>query len=417
MDWRRRYEYGVTRQEVEKFVSDNKSVQQFLKKYAENTKISFSRYLCMFFKWLHLRKNLELSPSEFLQLLCEKRLSRLVEEHGWGRDLVLEFTRDNPDMKGKSHGLLYGAMFKSVSLFCKAHEVELTSARGAYGEKKKRKYRPAPYTVALAKKVLGVVNQRDRAICLVGLQSGQSIQQVLEEINDQYEYIIRMINEGKHRIRFDFPEGRKGNNFKYYTFISVDAITEIQKWLPIRKKWLSGRESPYLFIKRDGSKMTPAAWRSPFRERLERHGIYKGPYSVIFHMFRKIFESEASPPDRGISKDYIRFMIGHSIDEEEVDQLDIPGGTYDEAPFTHPDAVEKEYAKLEPYINIYTGKAAHVEEGELGDMRQQLSSLTSQVGQITSMLNAMSGSKIQTQEFIQTKTVRKLQDEGFVTEK
>jgi len=389
MDWRRRYDYGVSRLEVDAFIQENTCVQRFLKKYAESTRYNFSRYLCMFFKWLRIRKGLELSPSEFLQMLSEKRQAHSVEDRCWGKDLVLEYTRDNPDMKGKSHSLLYGAMFKSVNLFCKAHEVELAIARGAYGEKKKRKYRPAPYTVSLAKKVLGVVNQRDRAICMLGLQTGQSIQQVLEEINDQYEYIVREISSGKQSIRFDFPDGRKGNGFKYYTFCSVDAITEVQKWLPIRKKWLGDRKSPYLFIQRDGSKMTPQAWRSPFRERLERHGVYKGPYSVVFHMFRKIFESEASPPDRGISKDYARFMMGHSVDEEELDQLDIPGGTYDEAPFTHPDAVEKEYAKLEPYINIYTGKAAHTEEGEIGDMRRQLSSLTSQVGQLTSTLELM----------------------------
>jgi hypothetical protein len=58
-----------------------------------------------------------------------------------------------------------------------------------------------------------------------------------------------------------------------------------------------------------------------------------------------------------------------------------------------------------------------MEENELGDMRRQLSSLTSQVGQLTSMLNVMSGSRIQTQEFIETKSVKQLQDEGFVTEK
>jgi hypothetical protein len=352
---------------VEKFVSDNKSVEKFLKKYAESTKISFSRYLCMFFKWLLLRKDLELSPSEFLQLLCEKRLSRLVEDRGWGRDLLLDFTRDNPEMKGNSHSLLYGSMFKSVNLFCKAHEVELSSARGVYGVKRHRKYRPPPYTVALAKKVLAVVNQRERAICMIGLQAGQSIQQVLEEINDQYEYIVREISLGKQRIRIDFPDGRKGNGFKYYTFFSVDAITEIQKWLPIRKKWLGDRKSPYLFIKRDGSKMTPEAWRSPFRERLERHGVYKGPYTVIFHMFRKIFESEASPPDRGISKDYMRFMLGHAVDDVNNDQLDVPGGIYDQAPFTHPDAVEREYAKLEPYINIYSERPADVQGERISD--------------------------------------------------
>lgn len=366
VDWRRRYEYGVARAEVEKFIGDNKSVQQFLAKYAESTRYNFSRYLCMFFKWLKLRKDLELKPAEFLQLLSEKRSSRVVEDRCWGRNLVLEFTRDNPDLKGKSHSLLYGAMFKSVNLFCKAHEVELTSARGAYGEKKRRKYRPAPYTIALAKKVLGVVNQRDRAICMLGLQTGQSIKQVLGDINDQYEYVVREINSGKKRIRFDFEE-RKGNGFPYYTFCSIDAITELQKWLPIRKKWLGDRKSPFLFIKRDGSKMTAEAWKSPFRERLERHGVYNGPYTVIFHMFRKIFESEGSPPDRGVSKDYLRFMMGHAVDDVNGDALDVPGGTYDQAPFTHPDAVEREYAKLEPYINIYSQRPVDTQSERISD--------------------------------------------------
>ncbi len=372
MDWRRRYDYGVTRVEVDAFISENIGVKRFLGKYAESTRYNFSRYLCMFFKWMKLRKGLDLNPGEFLQLLCEKRQSTSVEDRCWGRNLVLEFTRDNPDLKGKSYSLLYGAMFKSINLFCKFHEVELTSAKGVHGEKKRRKYRPEAYTVALAKKVLGVVNQRDRAICMLGLQTGQSVTQVLDDINGQYEYIVRMISQGKCRIRFDFPE-RKANGFAYYTFCSVDAITELQKWLPIRKRWLIGHQSPFLFIKRDGAKLTPEAWKSPFRERLQRHGIYKGPYSVIFHMFRKIFESEASPPDRGISKDYVRFMMGHAVDDVSGDQLDIPGGTYDQAPFTHPDAVEKEYAKLEPYLNIFSN--ATVRSGGFAVSEEDLESL------------------------------------------
>jgi hypothetical protein len=162
--------------------------------------------------------------------------------------------------------------------------------------------------------------------------------------------------------------------------------------------------------------MTPEAWKSPFRERLERHGIYKGPYSVIFHMFRKIFESEASPPDRGISKDYVRFMMGHSVDDVG-DQLDVPGGTYDQAPFTHPDAVEREYAKLELYINIYSGVQTEQEGRELDEMRQQLSSLASQVSGLTHMMNLRTRSNFQTSKVAETKSVKKLQDEGLVLEK
>jgi hypothetical protein len=52
--------------------------------------------------------------------------------------------------------------------------------------------------------------------------------------------------------------------------------------------------------------------------------------------------------------------------------------------------VEREYAKLEPYLNIYTSKIVKSEgddRKELDRMRQQLSSLTSQVNLLTSMLS------------------------------
>jgi len=49
--------------------------------------------------------------------------------------------------------------------------------------------------------------------------------------------------------------------------------------------------------------------------------------------------------------------MGHAVDDINGDQLDIPGGTYDQAPFTHPDVVEREYSKLEPYLNIFSQRS------------------------------------------------------------
>jgi hypothetical protein len=72
---------------------------------------------------------LDLKPTEFPQLLSEKRQAHLTEERWWGKHLVLEYTRDNPYPKGKSQTLSYAAMFKSMNLFCKAHEMWLAIAR------------------------------------------------------------------------------------------------------------------------------------------------------------------------------------------------------------------------------------------------------------------------------------------------
>jgi hypothetical protein len=93
-----------------------------------------------------------------------------------------------------------------------------------------------------------------------------------------------------------------------------------------------------------------------------RHKLYSGPLSVRSHGFRKFFEQEASPPERGVSRAYVTFMMGHSSGKDTngnrvAHPLDVPGGVYDHAPQVYPSAVEKEYAKLEPYLNIYSQRS------------------------------------------------------------
>lgn len=374
MSWRFRYVYSVSAGEVERFVGANACVGGFLAKYQGESRLIKARILCMFFKWLRLVKKQELGPGEFLQLLSEKRNSVDPAVRLWGRGLLLEFSRDNKDLKGKSVSYRYGMLFTTVKLWCDYNEVPITSAKAVFGEKIRRKYSEPPFTVDKAKKVLAIENQRNRAVCMTSLQSGQSLTQVLCDINAQGKYIIHEIHAGKQRIRVDFRE-RKGNNFPYHSFISADGIQEIKKWLPTRQRILDKHaitESPWLFIKEDGTQLTPDAFKTPFRQKLQRHGLWTGPYSARFHGFRKLFETEASPPERGISKAYVKFMMGHATDEMNGDRLDVPGGVYDDVARVHPDVVEKEYAKLEPYINIYSGKAQM--EG-LGISEEDLESL------------------------------------------
>jgi len=377
LSWKLRYKYSVDFKEIESFVADNNVVKRFQSRYGSDR----ARYLCMFFKWLKVVKGLDVSPSVFLDLLAMKRGSAKPSERAWGKDLALEFSKDNPDFKGKSVSYRYGILFMAIKLFCDYNEVPLTSAKAVFGEKVKRKFHEPPCTISLVKKILSVLNQRDRAICMVSLQSGQSLKQVLIDVNKQCEYIIREINAGKQRIRFNFQE-RKGNHFQYHSFISVDAIQEIRKWLPLRKQWLEKLVSPggktsesdWLFIKKEtGQPLMPDDFKTPFRQKLQRHGIWTGPYSAHFHMFRRVFESEASPPERGVSKGYVKFMMGHATDEVNGDRLDVVGGVYDDAPRVYGDVVEKEYTKLEPYLNIYSGKVAESEG--LGISEEDLASL------------------------------------------
>ena len=63
----------------------------------------------------------------------------------------------------------------------------------------------------------------------------------------------------------------------------------------------------------------------------------------------KLFKTEASIPDRGIDRDFVEYMMGHSNNT-----LSAVGGVYDRTPEIHEEVVRKEYKKLEPYLSIYS---------------------------------------------------------------
>jgi integrase len=346
---------------VDGFVSANCVVQEFLNQY-EKGGVSYGEKavgLARFFRWLKVVKNLDLNPGEFLDLHLKRRNAERVDERRWALSLALEYSRDNPDLKVCAQQYRYSAFFLPVKLFCDANEAPLTTRNGFFPKRGRRKYQDRPFTVDFVRKILGLLNERDRAICLVQLQSGQSIKQVLVDINRKCDYVFGEIDAGKKRIKFEFSE-RKGNGFNYFSFIGQDAIQQLQKWRVIREKLLRDLEmkSEYLFITKSGEPLDCKTFHNNFRLLMISHDLYKTPYAVRRHGFRKFFEQEASPPERGISKSYVSFMMGHSRGSGEDHKLDVVGGVYDAAPSVYPDVVEKEYAKLEPYLNVYSGHAA-----------------------------------------------------------
>ena len=359
---RGRFRYSVSEAEANIFVKDNNCVREFLNMY-DLGGITFSEKsvgLARFFRWLKIIKGIEMSPVDFLNTHLRKTKAENVEERRWALRLALEYSRDNPDLKGKAASYKYSAWFLPVKTFCDYNEAPLTTRKGFFPKRGRRKYSGKPFVADFIKRALGLLNQRERAVCMVQLQSGQSIQQVLDDISMQCKRIYREIDQGKERIRFDFPE-RKGNGFKYFSFISRDAIQEIQKWRPLREQIIRkiGKETDYLFITETGRKLSRKQFHNIVR--LAWRKLRNGPYQVSSHGFRKFFEQEASPPERGISKSYVTYMMGHSSGKDsngiQINHpLDVVGGVYDTAPRVYPDVVENEYAKLEPYINIYSGR-------------------------------------------------------------
>jgi integrase len=352
--WRRRV-YGVSNSEIVEFLKFD-SVRSFLGRH-EFEGSSWKRDahgLCSFFKWLRLNRGLKLSPDQFLREHRRRRRSDEPEDLRWALQLALDFSRDNPDLAGRNGRYKWSSFFLPVKLFCDLNETPLTSARGVYKRKGGRTYREPECTSERIRRALAVVNQRDRAVLMTQLQSGQSVTQVLVDISMQADYLFREIDAGKPRVRIDFDE-RKGNESPYFTFIGADAIQEIQKWRPLRAARLEelGVKSAHLFINREGQPLKINSFLVNLREKLERRGLWTGPYSFRTHMLRQFFKSAASPPDIGVSRAYVEFMMGHQKRaESNENDLDAVGGVYDKAPYINPRVVEKEYIKLEPYLNI-----------------------------------------------------------------
>jgi integrase len=357
---RRTLSFGVTKDDVTAFVESDGLVKQFLAKYAERprTYADYGRALCMFFKWLRVCEGVKLSPTEFLNLHFQKSKSQRVEDQDWACGLVLKFCRDNPVWRD-SAGKYKLTMFIKVKQFFNRYRVPLTLEKGVFGKTRRRKHNPKQMTVDTALKVLGAVKQRERAICMVMFQSGQSMDAILNHFNSQLDYLQECLRKGQKRIRLDFPE-RKGNSFAYYSYLSVDAIQELQKWLTIRETWLRNKKktSTHIFIMNNGNPLTTEKFTAHFYRILKRKKLTSGPYMLTSHMFRKLFKTESSPPERGINQDYIEFMMGHMSGIESV------GGIYDKTPEIHEEVVEKEYARLEPFLNVYSG---HVSESKLSD--------------------------------------------------
>jgi len=362
---RRRLAYGVVGNDVARFVESDRFVREFLVRYKahERTWFGYASTLFMFFRWLRVVKDLRVSGEELLDLHVQHRSSASVEDRRWAVRLVLEFSRDNPDLKDCGEGRKY-QLFNVVKQFFDCYEAPLTSGKNVYGTRIRRKFRPRQISIDDARRSLGYFNVRDRAILLVMLQSGMSIGDVLNKFSYMLPQLKGAIQAGASRFRVDFAE-RKGNGFNYFTFVSVDALHELKKWLAVRDHWLDGRGDPgTVFIAKPiasggkkcvvGRPLSVLSFEVNFIRVARKMKLKDGPWSMTPHMFRKLFKTESRAPERGVDQDCVEFMLGHSSGIQAV------GGVYDRTPELHAEVVEKEYAKFEGWLNVYSGKQANV---------------------------------------------------------
>lgn len=354
--------YGASFREVATFVENNGCVKRWISKYApaprgewlSGTRLGNARMLFRFFKWLHVVKDIDLSPGALLNLQLQKRQSVSVEDRQWLLSLVLEHSRDNPEFRGLSDGRKY-LIFCIIKNFCDFHEVPLTTAKGIFGRKRRKNHRKQ-ISLAEAKEILGQLPTRDRAICLIQLQSGMEIGAVLNKLNYMWHNQVKpQLDEGRPRVRIEF-NGRKGSDRWYFTYISRDAVVELKKWLLERRKIVEKRIADNKRVEKaviEGEPIFITSRATPLRSnQFLRQFNRKMEGKVTTHMFRKLFKTEASIPERGIDRKIVEFFMGH------INGIDAVGAEYDRTPEVYEEAFEAEYRKLEPFINIYSSSVA-----------------------------------------------------------
>ena len=190
--------------------------------------------------------------------------------------------------------------------------------------------------------------------------------------------IRTQLASGKERIKIEIDE-RKGNGKWYFTCISTDAVQELKKWLLLRQKIVERARKRFgyvdpnivqgmpIFITNDATPYRESNFHQNYDALMRRNGLKKMPYEKVSHMFRKLFKSEASVIDRGIDRNVVEFWLGRA---ESVHGLDATGGTYDRNPEIREEMIEREYMKLDPYINIYSGVSLR-ERGLLVDEKEK----------------------------------------------
>jgi len=358
--------YAVTKDEVQLFCGDA-SVREWLGKFRESTRETNAYALCRYFKWLRVEQGLAFTPKELLNDQIRLRASNDIECRRKHLKWLLEHTRDNPDFQDHTDQRKYD-IFIIVKNFYDYHEVPLTSAKNVFGPRRKHENNRRPLTMAKAKKIISVLPQREKTILLIVLQSGMEIGAVLNKMNWMWDKVMNQILDGKARVKVDFLE-RKGNGFPYFTYFSYDAIQELKKWLLIRDRIVAEKgelESKPIFITHAGTIYTENSYFYMIRYYREKRDLP----NFVTHQFRKLFKTEAGIPERGIDPRIVKFWMGHITDIDDV------GGIYDKQPQIYEEIIEREYAKLEPYINIYSVVQPQSNE-EANELRREVAELRS----------------------------------------
>jgi len=332
---------------VEQFVQSSPALQSCMKRLGkESTKRGYAYHFYNYFTKYIIAKKLFSTPDEMLRQAEQCSSKELYQHLDWLEDYV----KISDFMKGTtvSHR---SNVVKAVRSFYAENRLPLPRYIIRYGEEVPRGRGQEALSLEEVEKVISRANDRDKAIFLTMLQGGIGPAELVGQFNlTGYRQIVKQIGEldkwqpsALAAVRIDLVRKKTGG-YRFYTFISNDALLAIKHWLLVRGR--IGRpfeEGAPLFITNHGDPITQYHLQKQMRinrapwEPEEDDGTMSKFHP---HELRDTFESTCAVT--GVDKQVREFFLGHNIDRLG----------YDKSPKLYPEHFKLQYMKAAKMLNI-----------------------------------------------------------------
>jgi len=339
-------------------IGPSKAVERFLSGYGNaRTRAAYAGQLVLYFRWLKA-KGIELSPDALItdNLKCVYESNPTdVSAKRKHTDLLNEYINlylvQREDSESKRS--LAAAAIRS---FYEGNDSAL------FGHWKSAEQRPEaplpPLRAGDIRKVLLAMPIRMRTPLIVIRQSGIEISRVLET-----DWSFALGKEAPVRVEI---QGRKGHRKEYSIFIGNDSLKHL--------RLLGAKGMPAYGTVQDHFRA--AARRLGCENLLEN----SEPKAWTPHKLRHSFETEAS--HAGVKAEVRDYFLGHIGGVQWV---------YNHRDEIHPEDLEKEYRKIEPYVSLnetettlrdqYEGREVAMAR-EVVDLRRDYESLKAELREL-----------------------------------
>lgn len=310
-------------------IGPSRAVERFLSGYGNvRTKANYAGQLSLYFRWLKA-EGVGASPDELVQdnLVCVFKSDPLdITKKRKHTDLLAKYANDYLIAQDFSESKRNVAI-TAIRGFYRANDSELV---GHFKIANQGPEQPAkPLYAEDIRKVLLAMDPRLRAPLVISWQSGIEINRVLA---------MDFPRDQAPPVRIELY-GRKGHKKTYSTFMGRDSVEHLRMLGP---KGFPEYGVVWLGLKTAARK-------------LGRSGLLKNPNLRSWrpHYLRHSFETEAS--HAGVKAEIRDFFLGHVGGVQWV---------YNHRDEIHPEDLEKEYAKIEPFVSLDYTKAVADRDAE-----------------------------------------------------